>query len=175
VDPDWKTHWGLGFFVHQIDGVTYVGHGGSCPGYVSSLELKPKDKLAVTVMINGQGLPTAKYVDGIFDLLAKGKTATTRTDSFNLEEYAGYYDSYAWRGELVVVPWQGKLAVFALPSDNPAKSMTIYKYVGKDVFRRVRSDDTLGEDLRFERDASGRIIAYWQHSNPRQKLNKKIP
>lgn len=174
MDPDWKTTRGLGFAVLQMNGSTYVGHGGSCPGYVSQLLLKPKDKLAVTVMINGQASDTRKYVEGIFNMLAKAKPTPKKTDSLNLEQYAGYYDVYDWLGEVVIVPWQGKLAQFGLPTSNPAESMILFKHVGKDLFRRIRSDDTLGEELRFERDASGNIISYWQHSNPRRKMNKKI-
>ena len=55
VDPDWKTYWGLGFSVTQPDGITIVGHGGSCPGYRTILQLDPKEKMAYTVMINAGG------------------------------------------------------------------------------------------------------------------------
>ncbi len=44
ADPDWKTYWGLGFSVSQQDGITIVGHGGSCPGYRTTLQLDPKEK-----------------------------------------------------------------------------------------------------------------------------------
>ena len=174
LDPDWKLGWGLGFSVFQEGGITYVGHGGSCPGYVSLLEMNPKEKLAVAVMINGQGVPTDKYTTGIFAILQKAKAGKEKEDSLDLEPFAGYYDSYAWRGETVVVPWQGGLAMFTLPSNNPTAGMTLFKPVGKDIFRRVRSDDTLGEELRFERDASGKVLRMWRHSNPSHRITKPL-
>lgn len=174
LDPDWKLGWGLGFSVFQESGNTYVGHGGSCPGYVSLLEMDPKEKLAVAVMINGQGVPTDKYTTAIFSILQKAKVGKEKTDTVNLEPYAGYYDSYAWRGETVVVPWQGGLAMFTLPSTNPATGLTLFKPVGKDLFRRVRSDGSLGEDLRFERDTSGKVLRLWRHSNPSHRMVKQL-
>jgi len=173
MDPDWKTAWALGFGVAQVDGVTYTGHGGSCPGYVSVLRMNLKEKLGVVLMINAQGVNTEKYANGIFNILSK-VTAVTKPDTTNLKEYSGYFENYAWQGETVIMPWQGKLALFGLPSDNPATQMTLFKQVSGDVFRRVRSDDTLGEELRFERDASGRVIRFWRHSNRYQKMDRRI-
>lgn len=174
LDPDWKLGWGLGFSVFQDGGTTYVGHGGSCPGYVSLLEMNPKEKLGVAVMVNGQGVPADRYSTGIFSVLQKAKTAGKAKDSLDLEPYAGYYDSYTWRGETVVVPWQGGLASFTLPNNNPAEGLTLFKPVGKDVFRRVRSDETLGEELRFERDAAGKVVRLWRHSNPSHRMAKPL-
>ena len=61
MDPDGKLTWGLGFAVFQQNGTTYVGHGGSCPGYRTSLTLSPKSKIAVSCMINAQGTNPDKY------------------------------------------------------------------------------------------------------------------
>jgi len=66
----------------------------------------------------------------------------------------------------VVLPWKGKLAIFSVPSANPAKAMQLFKYVGKDNFRRVRKDDnTLGEELRFERDSNGKVVRLLHNDN----------
>ena len=48
MDPDGKLTWGLGFAVYQKNGTNYVGHGGSCPGYTTTLTLSPKNKIAVS-------------------------------------------------------------------------------------------------------------------------------
>lgn len=175
LDPDWKNSWGLGFVIYQLDGKTYTGHDGSCPGYQSVLQMDMKDKLGVVLMSNSQGNDMGIYTDGIFSIIQKAKPAMTVTDSLNLEQYAGYYDNYAWRGEIVIMPWQGKLAMFGLPNTDPGKNMSLFIPSGKDVFRRVRADNTLGEELRFERDAAGTIIKYWRHSNKYDKLKKVLP
>ncbi len=45
TDPDWKTTWGLGFVVSKgSSGEKIVGHGGSCPGYRSSISLRPESQ-----------------------------------------------------------------------------------------------------------------------------------
>ncbi len=172
IDPDGKLTWGLGFSVFQDKGLTYVGHGGSCPGYKTTLQLSPKNKLAVTIMINAQGTDPDKYVTAIFDLMNKAKEpADTSTKNIDLDMYAGCYDNYVWGGETAVFPWKGKLAVFNLLAGNPANSMQLFKYVDTNSFRRMRKDeDILGEELRFERDANGKVLRLYQHDNFRNKI-----
>jgi hypothetical protein len=36
---------------------------------------------------------------------------------------------------------------------------------GEHIFRRVRSDDTLGEEIRFDIGPDGRASRMWRHSN----------
>jgi hypothetical protein len=36
---------------------------------------------------------------------------------------------------------------------------------GEHTFRRVRDDDTLGEEIRFDIGADGRADKMWQHGN----------
>ena len=40
---------------------TFVGHGGSCPGYRTQLAMSNKDKIAIVFMTNGQGTDTAPW------------------------------------------------------------------------------------------------------------------
>jgi len=175
IDPDWKNSWGLGFIIFQADGNTYVGHDGSCPGYKTALQMDMKEKIAVILMTNTQGVVLDKYMDGIFAILRKAKPANnTKIDSLNLAQYSGYYDNYAWRGEVAVLPWQGKLIIVDLPNTDPAKTMLLFTPKGKDVFRRVRNDGSEGEELRFERNADNSISRFWRHSNPYDKLTPGI-
>jgi hypothetical protein len=43
--------------------------------------------------------------------------------------------------------------------------MALLKPVSHDIFRRIRSDETPGEEVRFERDNTGKIIRMWRNSN----------
>ncbi|MGB2844162.1 MAG: serine hydrolase [Candidatus Aminicenantaceae bacterium] len=171
VNPDWQTTWGLGFSVREVDGRTMVGHGGSCPGYRSTLNIDTYKKQAFIVMINAQGVSPGKYATGMRDILKKvTNNAKEEKAEVDLEAYTGYYNAQPWWGETAVLPWQGKLAVFGLPSENPAKDLTLLKHIEGDTFRRLRKDETLGEEVVFERDETGKVIRMWQHSNYEDKI-----
>lgn len=172
ISPDKNTTWGLGFIIaYDGSGNVKVGHDGSCPGYVSSLMIDPKKKLGVTLMINAQGVSTSRYSEVIFNLLNKSVAEDSATKNIDLNVYKGKYDSYTWSGETVVMPVKGKLIIFGLPSSSP-HNFQVYQYVKKDTFRRVRPDDnTLGEELRFERDQKDQIFRLWIHSTYQDKLN----
>ncbi len=179
TNPDWKTTWGLGFVVYKgADGNTWVGHGGSCPGYRSTLQIDLKNKRAYAVMINANGTNPAKYVNGINAILknVKGAKKEASTDEKkekkNLQEYVGYYSPMPWWSEEFISTWDGKLVVLGLPSERPGDSMTFYKHIEGDTFRRIRDDEELGETLVFERDENGKIIRYKQHGNYSRRIDK---
>jgi CubicO group peptidase (beta-lactamase class C family) len=175
TNPDWSLTWGLGFFVYKgSNGTTWVGHGGSCPGYRSTLQLDLKNKRAYSVMINSSGTNPGKYVKGISSILDKVKP-TKDEDSEemkNLQEYAGYYSPMPWASEVYISSWEGKLVELNLPTEDPGKAMTLYKHIEGDTFRRIRDDDELGESLIFERDKSGNIIRYSNHGNYYKKIKR---
>jgi CubicO group peptidase (beta-lactamase class C family) len=172
TDPDWKTSWGLGFAVYQVDGRTLVGHGGSCPGYRTTLTIDPAKKKAFIVMINAQNVSPERYATGMREILEKAEKADKEEvkEGINLDDYAGLYNAQPWQGETAVFPWYGKLAVIGLPTQNPARGMTILKHIEDDTFRRVRDDKTLGEEVVFERDDSGEVFRMWQHSNYEDRI-----
>ena len=171
VDPDWKTHWGLGFSISQQDGKTTFGHGGSCPGYRTTLLIDPQEKLAFVVLINA-GTSPEKYANGIRNILlmAKAKEKVSKADSLALESYAGRYNSQPFGSEGYIFPWQGKLAWIGLPNERPTEGITYLKRIQGDTFRRVRDDETLGEEVIFEKDKSGKVTRLSRHSNYYIKL-----
>jgi len=171
VDPDWETTWGLGFSVSKVDGKTLVGHSGGCPGYRSILNIDPHKKQAFIVMINACGVSPNKYATGMRDILKKvsGKEKEEKT-TVDLEAYSGLYSAQPWWGETAILAWQGKLAIFGLPSGNPAQSLRLLKHIESDTFRRLRDDESLGEEVVFERDETGKVIRMWQHSNYQNKI-----
>ena len=169
TDPNWKTTWGLGFVVYKgSNGNTWVGHGGSCPGYRTALQIDLKRKLAFSVMINASATNPGKYINGINGIISKVKE-TEKTDEseqpVDLSEYTGYYNTKPWWSELYIGTWGDKLVTLNLPADDPAEAMTMYKHIAGDTFRKIREDKELGETLTFERDAAGKIIRYKQHGN----------
>ncbi|HSM61383.1 MAG TPA: serine hydrolase, partial [Longimicrobiales bacterium] len=198
VDPGWGTFWGLGFSVSRRNDKTFVGHGGSCPGFRSNLVLQKDEKIATVVMANAM-VNTGTYAFGIYDLVGEaireaasedddvatadgpedaargaapgpasrtpGATAPQEREAPDLTPYLGTYSAQPWGGESAVVRWKGGLALLGLPTDNPVRALTKLKHEEGDVFRRVRPDGEPGEEVVFERDASGRVTGYRVHGN----------
>ena len=178
MDPFWKVSWGLGFAISHKDKDTFVGHGGDCPGYHTSLQLRMQDELAVIAMDNGaEGAGT--FTAAMFAILDKRKgyefkPPAPATD-VNLEAYSGHYSDQPWGSESVMVPWAGGLAYLHLPSSDPAGEITFLKPKGEDVFRRVRDDGSEAEEIKFQRDASGKVTGFIHFSNPTLRMPQEAP
>lgn len=171
VDPDWGVHWGLGFVVSQSEGTTLVSHGGSCPGYRTTLQLDTKNKMAYTVMINAGGESPEKFARELRHIMDKvPKEKKSKKSGVNLEVYSGRYSAQPWGSETVVLPWYGDLAIMGLPTDNPDEAMTLFQHVSGDTFRRIRDDKTLGEEITFEKEG-GKVTKMWRNNNFSQKID----
>jgi CubicO group peptidase (beta-lactamase class C family) len=171
MDPGWQTTWGLGFSVWRNDGKTFVGHGGSCPGYRTQLLLRPEEKIATIVMANAIDANASGLAQRAYELLAPAlKSAaadtarTAKPADASLNAYLGTYSS-AFGGELEVIRWQGGLATLFLPTDNPVRAITRYRKIGEHTFQRIRDDDELAEAITFDVDASGRATTLRQNYN----------
>jgi CubicO group peptidase (beta-lactamase class C family) len=180
VDPGWDTFWGLGFGVYRSDGTTFVGHGGSCPGYRSQLLLQMDDRVAAIVLANASGVDVGQLARGMHALLAPalkeaaGKNAEggdaeggaqAAASTADLDRYLGTYDAFPWGGETAVVRWKDGLATLPLPTGNPVRALTRLEHVEGHTFRRIRDDDQPGETIRFEVDADGRATALLRFEN----------
>ena len=166
-----KVHWddelssvtrGLGFGVYNLDGESWVGHGGSCPGYRSQLYISPNLGIAYSVMINSSGTSPTKYIRGIHRILSK--VNLNKGDEINkFKEFEGKYISQPWVSETYVQSWGGDLALISLPSDEPY--LSLYKHVDGDVFKKILSNDDLGQELEILRDENNNVIGYKTHQN----------
>ena len=162
------------FAIAQVDGNTIIGHGGSCPGYRTTFQLDPKEKMGYVVMINAGGESPELFAKEIREVISKiPKDKVGKKSEVNLEQYAGTYTSQPWGSERIVVPWYGDLVMLGLPNANPDEDMMVMQHVSGDTFRRVRRDKTLGEEIKFEKDASGKVIRVLQHSNYSMRIDKK--
>ena len=174
VDPDFETMWGLGFSVRRSNGNTVVGHGGSCPGFRSTLQLIPSEKLAGVVMINAQGTnPTDIFVRMNETLGAAAKEIMTDSGGgtalvSEFLKYEGLYESH-W-GETAIVRWEDGLAAVGLPTRDPVEAMSKLRHVEGDVFRRVRDDGELGEAFIFAVGSDGTVERFSVHGNFSEKV-----
>ena len=174
VDPDFDTMWGLGFAVGERDGDRTVGHGGSCPGFRTTFQLKPAKKLAGIAMISAQGASPDDVWSKMMSTVGAALESiqddpgggTARPAS--LEEYEGLYESN-W-GETAILRWDDSLIAVGLPSNDPMEAKTTLRRTGDDTFQRVRDDGELGEAYIFQRDDSGAIESYTVHGNFSRKV-----
>jgi CubicO group peptidase (beta-lactamase class C family) len=172
VDTDWEAKRGLGFGMWRANDKTYVGHGGSCPGYRSQFSLDPAGKIATIFMTNASGVNSGMYAARAHEIVGPAIAAAieeaelARDDSSEaLTIYLGTYDEAPWGHESAVILWEGKLAVVSLTSDDPLASMMKLENTGEHTFRRIRDDDSLGEEIWFELGPDGRAEKMWQHGN----------
>ncbi len=173
MDPGWKVSWGLGFAVDHKDKDTFVGHGGSCPGYKTNLRLRMKDELAAIVMDNGSE-EAGVFTSTMFSILDKRKGYEFKdpppASGIDLQSYVGHYSNQPWGSESVIVPWAGGLAILSLPNQEPAEAVGFLKPKGGDIFRRVRDDGSEAEEIKFQRDASGKVTGFMHFSNRTLKM-----
>ncbi len=171
-EPDGTTTYGLGFSVWKSDGDTFVGHGGSCPGYRSQLLLRPRDKIATAFMTNGQGVSARRFAQTAFDVVAPalrraGDDEAGNVDERGIEEelrrFVGTYER-PLGGESAVLVRDGDLHVLSLPTDDPLGSLTRLRHIQDGTFRRVRDNEDLGEEFVFEETRDGRMLM-WRNDN----------
>jgi CubicO group peptidase (beta-lactamase class C family) len=176
VDPDWKTTWGLGFSVVERDGVTWVRHGGACPGYYSEFAILPKEELGIVVLADAIGADVGLYARKAVAVLAPAVKASACPEKPlprdpDLERFVGVYDT-VW-GRDAIVRWGEGLAAVDLSSRelDPDDWIHPLKHIEGTTFRRVRSDDqSLGETWVFAVDADGRVLSVTSHSNPELRV-----
>jgi CubicO group peptidase (beta-lactamase class C family) len=175
MDPDWETTRGLGFSIARRGDKTFVGHGGSCPGYRSHLELQVEDRIATVAMANAM-IDTNRFTRRAYEIVAPAlKAAKDETDEAKVvpaefDIYVGAYDAYPWGGESHVIPWKGSLAVVSFPTDDPLESLVRLKHIEGHTFRRVRDDESLAEERTFEVDADGNVVRMWVHGNASPRI-----
>jgi CubicO group peptidase (beta-lactamase class C family) len=177
VEPDFQTTWGLGFVVSRDDSKIFVGHAGSCPGFRTALLEMPDEKIAAVFMANANGVDSNKWAQRLYDIVGPAVRAAIKepgkgkVPGADLRKYAGTYSQAPWGGEVAVLPWEDGLAMLDLPTMEPVKELVKLKKTGEHTFRRIRKDESLGEEIVFEMGSDGRPTRFKHHSNyaPRVK------
>ncbi|MAO63436.1 MAG: hypothetical protein CL666_00395 [Balneola sp.] len=161
MDSDFGTSWGLGFAVYKgPDGKKWVGHGGHCPGYKTTLAMIPDTKMAYSVMVNSSNANAGKYSRGIHAILSKaGKIEAAEDEALaaELQEYVGYYQGEVMNSISYVGTWGDKLVMMGVPTDAPG-DLSTYRRVEKDHFVRIRDNGEDGENVYFIRNDEGEVV-----------------
>lgn len=163
ITPDRRTSWGIGFAAYQLDGRNLVGHGGSCPGYRSTLMIDPQEQFAIALAINAMDDPghLARQVGGLVTRrIAANEFAPPEGDQVNLSDYAGVYDGQPWGADFIMLPWAGGLGGFEAESDEPSGNIERLKPLGGDRFRVMTSRGEERDAVTFHRDVSGKVTHF---------------
>ena len=149
----------------------FVGHQGGCPGYKSQIILNPEEKIAVVVIINASDAPQFTLAFRAYEIMAAALTAPMTKEEGPREwaKYTGYYTADKSWSELELLEWDGALSVMWIPTPDPVGSLEKLRRVEGNVFRRVKSDGTLGKHYVFKTDAEGNIISMKFNNNLLQK------
>jgi len=175
VNPDWKTTWGLGFSISRRDDKTFVGHGGSCPGYKTQLMMHPKEKIAVIVMTNAHDVSPGSYAAKIFSIIspeiakAVKNPREAKISPPELKKFVGRYQR-GHGSEMYVLIKEGELVVFSLPNDNPSRAITKLRHIEGTTFRRIRDNEKLGEPVIFELAPDGKVKRLVRNSQYATKI-----
>ena len=120
---------GLGFEVHKLNGKLYVGHSGTCPGFVSRLLMEPQGRVAVVVMANANNVNVWNISAMMHEIMgpaigdaigsdtasisgdsAEATPLVKNEDVLDLSDYTGLYDASPWNADTAFIVWEGKLA-----------------------------------------------------------------
>ena len=167
VDPDWETTWGLGFNVFQEDGMTVVGHGGGCPGYITQYLMNPKDRIAVVVLTNaGDGAAYDLALGGIKLMTAAiGDISEMPTDTPDYSAYEGSYEGKPWGDEVAIRQAGDYLLVVSAHGSSLDGDVTRLEHQEGDTFVRLTDDGEPRETWTFLMGDDGKARALRTHSS----------
>jgi hypothetical protein len=154
--------------VRRADDHTIVGHGGGCPGYITSFSMLPKHKLAAVVLTNAGDGPAGRLAVNILKAIGPALQAAATPpaeEAPDLSRYEGNYDSRPWGGEVAVRQRGAELVVVELPADDLKEATTRLEHDSGDTFVRLTDDGERREPWLFELDAEGRAFRIVRHSS----------
>ena len=173
ISKDKNTTWGLGFEVIKgSNGDDWVSHGGTCPGFVSLLQLNVTTKMGYAIMINANRSSTFKYLNGMKQIMSKVRPIKERTNKVNLDDYTGYYNMNPWNSSVYISTWGEDLVILQLPENSPKYGMRFFKYIKEDTFRHIKENGELGDEYVFERDENGKVNRYVEGGNYKNKMSR---
>jgi CubicO group peptidase (beta-lactamase class C family) len=160
----------LGVFIETRGGEKYFGHGGSNEGFQSNYTGSFRNGNGVAIMVNSDNgriihevINSVATVYGWKDYFKPViKTALSLPDSL-LDAYTG---NYVLREDSIRITRTGKQLVLHV---NNSESFTMYFSGEKEFFMR-----DLPMEFRFERDASGKVTAFYKKQGGNELRGRKL-
>ncbi len=171
--PDWSRGHGIGWFLTRRDKTILLSHGGSLPGYKSSLLINPAGKVAVIVLINADDGRAGELANAVMGVVAGPIAEAVRpvetpvTPDADLARFEGLYrDRWGEYARVAVVG--GRLRVVGLEVDDLQRATTTLERLGQTTFRTHVDELNMGgnvEDIiEFAVDSAGRATSFTTES-----------
>ena len=159
--PSWKSGWGLGWSVVNVDGQVRIAHGGSVPGYKTMVSAVLADKFGVIVLTNADDGDPGSYAKNVFDIIAPAiKKATAVTEKVPVADssWTKYVGDYQWLdgSPMKVMLLNGELTLVDPAEDNPWEGRVSLEPVSEGVFK-MKDKWQKGELIRFEMNEQGEV------------------
>lgn len=171
---DGYLNWGLGFeVIEDFNGDVWVSHGGTCPGFVSLMQLNLTKKIGFAIMINGNKNSTFKFLNGMKHILSKTIVSdSNREFTINLKDYTGFYNMNPWNSEVYIMPWGKDLVMLQLPENSLEYGMRFYKHGKEDTFCQIDENGNTTDIITFERNKDGLVFRFKNGGNFKTKIIK---
>jgi hypothetical protein len=136
----------------------------------------PEERIGVVFLSNANGVDADLWAQRMYDVVAPAirdavkEPGKKKSHTPEIRQYAGSYNLQPWHGETLILPWEDGLALLELPSMDPIKRLVKFRQVRPHTFRRIRKDETLGEEITFEVMPDGKVKGFRWHSNFWPKL-----
>ncbi len=168
--------WGLAYGTYRFGDKTLWGHGGYCPGARTEFVMRMPARIGIVMMLTANDVSPQPIVRNIYALTEgaiaavhgadadKDDTPAPQDAKADLSAYEGYYavENYPW-DTYIGLDTDGLFSLSLFDTDAVENMETFVPEDG-DTFRRKRKDGTLAEAVVFERDESGRVVSFVQHS-----------
>ena len=162
LENTWTSGNGIGFSVSRVNNATFVGHGGSYPGYTTQTTIDLENKVGVIVLTNSNDSNSGDIARQLMNTVgaAVGKAAALKPKAVAWDpswaRFAGYYRSF-W-GDTRVVLLNEKLVLMTPNAANLDNVITL-EPLGEGRFRFVAptGGGAVGEIVRFVEEG-GRVV-----------------
>lgn len=158
---DWKAGRGLGWGVVRVGDRVRIRHGGSVPGYKSSISAVPSDKFGVVVLTNADdGAPgeIAAQAWSIVCPMVKKATEAKEEPQKADPSWTKFVGVYQWDDGsiLQVMLLHNELTLVDPASDTPWENRVRLEHIADNTFKMLNQWQE-GETIHFEETGSGKV------------------
>jgi CubicO group peptidase (beta-lactamase class C family) len=167
--PDWSQGWGLGWRLTRNDAGARIDHGGSLPGYKSSLLLDPSSRVGVILLMNADDGPR-ELSAGILRLVAepirKAAASPPAVAQAPSAKFAGFEGLYRDRfgGQLFVLAVTGGLQLLDPEAADIEASATMLRQTGPASFVTESPPRSItravASRVQFTLDEAGQAVSF---------------